>query len=172
MGAMNTMPEAFDDTNVENPKPTQEEILMSEKDLLQGFLKLDKERNLSESYRKIQIRRRGELLIEFRVRPVTEDESLSCWRRATKYAPGKPGQPKIAIDTNVALFRSWLIYIATVDQDRAKTWDSKKVQEALNVLQGVDIIDKVLLAGEKGSVIDAIDEISGSSSEAGEFAQD
>ena len=61
----------------------------------------------------------------------------------------------------MAKFRSWLIYAATVDEDRAKTWDNKQAQEALGVLQGVDMIDAVLLSGEKDRIIDRINEISG-----------
>ncbi len=158
MGAMNTMPEAFDDTNVENPKPTQEEILMSEKDMLAGLLELGKSKNEAENYRKIQIKRNGKLMLEFRIRPISEDENQACWRRATKYAPFKQGQPKKAIETSMTLFRSWLIYTATVDEDRAKVWDNKRAQEAFSILQGVDMIDRILLAGEKSHVVDLIDE--------------
>ena len=64
-------------------------------------------------------------------------------------------------ETNTAKFRSWLIYTATIDEDRAKTWDNKKAQEAFNVLQGVDVIDAVLLSGEKDRIIEVINEISG-----------
>ena len=61
----------------------------------------------------------------------------------------------------MAKMRSWLIYTATVDEDRAKTWDNKQAQEALNILQGVDMVDAVLLSGEKDRIIDRINEISG-----------
>lgn len=54
-----------------------------------------------------------------------------------------------------------MIYTATIDEDRAKTWDNKKAQEAFNVLQGVDVIDAVLLSGEKDRIIEVINEISG-----------
>ena len=58
-------------------------------------------------------------------------------------------------------FRIRPIYTATVDEDRAKTWDNKQAQEALNILQGVDMVDAVLLSGEKDRIIDRINEISG-----------
>ena len=48
-----------------------------------------------------------------------------------------------------------------MDEDRKKLWDNKKAQEALNVLQGVEMIDAVLLSGEKDRIIDVINEISG-----------
>jgi hypothetical protein len=162
MALKNTTPEAYDD-KVEQPEgaSTQEEILMSESELLQGLFELGQEKDNAVNYRKIRIKRDGKLKLEFRIRPITEDESQRCLRQATKYAPVKSGQPKRAIETDNALFRSHLIYTATVDEDRARIWDNKKAQDALDVLYGVFMIDKVLLAGEKDRVIDVIDEISG-----------
>jgi hypothetical protein len=54
-----------------------------------------------------------------------------------------------------------LIHTATVDEDKAKLWDNKKLWDRLNVLSGIDVIDKVLLPGEKDAVIEKINEISG-----------
>ena len=48
-----------------------------------------------------------------------------------------------------------------MDEDRKKLWDNRKAQEALDVLSGVDMIDAVLLSGEKDRIIDVINEISG-----------
>ena len=48
---------------------------------------------------------------------------------------------------------------------------NKQAQQAFNVLQGVDLIDCVLLSGEKDRIIDRINEISGYSDEADETAK-
>jgi hypothetical protein len=157
----NTTPDVYDDAEREEDKMTQEEILMSESDLLKGLIELGQGMDNPASYKKIQIKRDGKLKLEFRIRPLSEDESQKCWRQATKYAPTKPGQPKKAIDTNHALFRSYIVYTATVDEDRAKLWDNKLALEKLGLLYGVYMIDKVLLSGEKDRVIDEIDNISG-----------
>lgn len=157
----NTMPEAYDENTAGVETPTQEEILMSEQDILRGLIEAGTEKDDESTYRKIQIKRGGVLKFEFRIRPISEEESLACHDHATKFAPRKKGQPKREIETNSAKFRSWLIYTATVDEDRAKTWDNRKAQEALNILQGVDMVDAVLLSGEKDRIIDVINEISG-----------
>lgn len=157
----NTMPEIYDDNPAGVEVPTQEEILMNEQDILRGLIEAGTEKDNESTYRKIQIKRSGVLKFEFRIRPISEEESLACHDHATKFAPRKKGQPKREIETNSAKFRSWLIYTATVDEDRKKTWDNKQAQEALDVLQGVDMIDAVLLSGEKDRVIDVINEISG-----------
>lgn len=157
----NTMPEIYDEAPAGVETPTREDILMDEAALLRGLIEAGTEKDSESTYKRIQIRRGGALKFEFRIRPVSEEESLACHDHATKFAPRKRGQPKQEIETNAAKFRSWLIYTATVNEDRAKTWDNKKAQQALNVLHGVDMIDAVLLSGEKERIIDRINEISG-----------
>jgi molybdopterin/thiamine biosynthesis adenylyltransferase len=166
----NTGYESYDDDTEDEASLSQEEILMSESDILAGLLELGRSKDEKSNYHNIQIKREGKVKLEFRIRPITEDEVQSCLRKATKYAKAKSGQPKVAIETDSAIFRSIMIYNATVDEDRAKTWDNRQAQEALGVLRGIDMIDRVLLAGEKSRVVDAIEEISAYNDEAEELA--
>ena len=168
--ANNTSVEQFDD-QIANEPMTQDEILMKEGDILAGLLNLDREKDDTGSFRKVQIKRKGVLMLEFRVRPISEEESQQCFRNATKYAKSKPGQPRIPIETDSAKNRSYIIYTATVDEDRQKVWDNPKALQAMNLLQGVDMIDRVLLAGEKAAIIAIIDEISGYTDETEELAK-
>lgn len=172
--ARNTTPEAFDDniaTEESAAALDKQQILMSENDILQGLIALGNERDNEENYKPIEIRRNGKLLLAFKVRPLTEEENNICWRSATKYAPSKPGQPKVAIETNATKYRSHLIYTATIDDDRKKIWDNKEAQKQLNVLQATDLIDRVLLAGEKSRIVEIIDEISGFGEDIEELAK-
>jgi hypothetical protein len=153
--------EDFNDNNYKTEEEIKEEILMSEDDLLHGLLELGKSKEQTDSFRKIQIKRDGKLYIEFRVRPISEDESQDCWRTATKYAHRNKNEPRRAIETNTSLFRSYVIYRATVEEDRAKIWDNKQAMAAFKIFQGVEMIDRILLAGEKARIIETIDEISG-----------
>jgi hypothetical protein len=173
MGTKNTTPDFGEETNAPREEAmAREDVLLSEKDLLAGLLELGNAKDDSAAFRKVPIYRAGVLKIEFRVRPIFEEEAQSCYKRATRYAPAKPGQPKKAIETDGAKARSLLIYTATIDEDRAKLWDNKKAQEGLNVLTGEDVIEKVLLAGEKDRIIDLIDEISGFNADFEETARD
>lgn len=172
----NTTPEAYDE-NVEYSEGqtapmTQEEILMSESDLLAGLLDLGKTKDEIVNYHKIQIKRGGALKLEFRIRPISEDEIQVCLRRANKVAPAKSGQPRKVLDTNNAKFRSLVIYTATVDEDRARVWDNKTALETFGIYESWEMIDKVLLVGEKNRVLDKIDEISGFDDDTEELAQD
>jgi len=152
-------------TDYENPTEEQEEkrneILLNENQLLNGLMELANEKEQNTGCEKIQIKRKGAVIIEFRVRPISEDESQDCWRKATKYTPYKKDQPRKALDTDTALYRSYLIYFATVDEDRDKVWDNKQFMAAKQIFKGVDVIDMILNAGEKARVIDIIDRISG-----------
>ncbi len=161
MENVNTMPEMFDEQPAGVEQLTQEDVLMNESELLRGLIDAGREKNSKDFYKKIQIRRGGVLKFEFRIRPVSEEESMACHDRATRFAPRKRGQPKREIETNGSLLRSWLIYTATVDEDRKILWENKKAMDAFNVLQGVELIDAVLLSGEKDRIIDEINAISG-----------
>lgn len=157
----NTMPEAFDEAPAGVKVVTKEEVLMTESELLQGLLSAAQEKDSESAYETIEIRRSGVLKFKFRIRPLSEEESMRCHDKATKFAPRRRGQPKTEIETNQPLMRSWLIYTATVDEDRAKTWENPRLLEALNLVQGVEAIDAVLLSGEKDRIIDRINDISG-----------
>ena len=160
MSEKNTMPDSYDfEPGVE--AQTKEDVLMNEDAILRGLIDAGKEKDDESTYETIEIRRAGRLYFRFRIRPITEEESMRCHDAATRFAPRKRGQPKREIETNGAKFRSWLIYTATVDEDRKNTWDNRRAQEELGVLQGADMIDAVLLPGEKDRIIDRINDISG-----------
>ena len=153
----NRTPEMYDDTELGN-KPTQEEILMNESDILDGILNLGKRKDESENYRKIRLKdSKGAVKLEFRIRPISEDENRALMKKATPATKDK----NIRVETNWVKYRSLLIYSATVDEDRIKIWDNPRVKEAMNVYEAWELIDKVMLAGEKAKVIDIIDEASG-----------
>lgn len=140
---------------------TQEEMLMSEQDILAGILAVGKESEEGVTTKLIQIRREGKVQFQFRVQILSEDEQQACWKRATKYAKAKPGQPKKAIETNPSLFRSHMIYAATVAEDRAKVWDNRTAMDAFNIINPVEMVDKLLRPGEKSRVIDEIELLGG-----------
>jgi hypothetical protein len=163
----NTTPEMYDDPSEQDTQMSQEEVLMNERDILEGLIRMGNAIDKKENFRKIQIKRKGQLLIEFRVRPITEDETERCIKRATPTVRDRKVKP----ETNWAKFRSYLIYTATVDEDRAKVWDNKEAHNALGILQGVDMIDKIIFAGEKSRIIDIIEEISETDESADEQAK-
>jgi hypothetical protein len=143
-----------------------------EGDILKGLLAAADFREDEESLVPIEIARGGTVLFTFRIRPLSEEEYNRCKEKNTKYVRNKQLGIKFPEDTNATRYRSQLIYEATVEEDRAKVWDNKEAWRApkINVTNGIDMIDKVLRAGEKDAVLNKIDDISGYSSTLEEVA--
>ncbi|MFA9457432.1 hypothetical protein ACERJO_11775 [Halalkalibacter sp. AB-rgal2] len=141
-------------------KPNNEELLATEETFLRGLL--DAAEDQKQNVVKIEIARNGKVYFSFDIHALTEQEYMKAQNDATKFKKARNlGGVKVAEETNQAKFRSLLIYRATTKEDQGKLWNNKEAWDQLNVLNGVDLIDKVLLAGEKKAIIDKIDEISG-----------
>lgn len=147
--------------------PEQEKVLMSEEDLINGLLAAADYENDEDSMQPVQIKRNGRLFFEFTVRPLSEKEMIQVRKQSTNYYknPAK-GMPKIEGDLRIAEYRSRKIYAATIESDREKLWDNPKVKASLrakgkDILEAWEIIDAVLLGGEKFAVSETIDDISG-----------
>lgn len=144
---------------MDDEKLTPEDLLASEQDILRGLL--DAAEDMKSETTAIEIARRGRVLFRFRIRPLTESEYHACREKATKYIRNRQlGGIKLPEDTNVTRYRSYLIYEATVPEDRKAVWDNKEAWDRLSVITGPDLIEKVLKAGEKEAVIAKLDAIS------------
>lgn len=110
---------------------------------------------------KIQIIRHKAVVLEFRIRPLSEDEYVKIKKRNTNYKKNKANGLRIAESVDSADYRSELIYEATIEEDRTKIWDRTDAWEKCNVVNGIGLIDVVLKAGEKDAILEKLDEISG-----------
>lgn len=153
---------------IETGLPTQEEVLMSEDDLIAGLLEAADFKTSEALQKKIQIKRRDnngndKVFFEFRIHPLDEEETQEMRRKCTKYAPNPNGRnlPKIEVSTDYVRMRSMKIFNATVPEDQEKVWNNKKIKEKLKVLDPLEVIELVLMAGEKDAIVDQIDAISG-----------
>lgn len=162
-----------DDRMIANDEVTEdtehEEYLLMEDDLLRGLLAAAEDK-VSETVT-IEIARKGKVYFRFNVRGLTEQEYNECRDRATKYTFNRRLGVRVPQDTDFSMFRSFLIYKATVEEDRKRLWDNKEAWERLGVLSGPELIDKVLLAGEKAAVVEKIDNLSGYEAEMEETAK-
>ena len=138
----------------------------NEMDLVQGLLSAADFRTDDEMQTEIQIKRKGKLLFSFKIRPLSEEELLNARRKSVvKMAnPNNPKLPPIEKEVKIEEFTAWKIYLATVD--RENVWENPAVMNGLerkgfSVLQGIDVINTVLRAGEKDAIDDQIDKLSG-----------
>lgn len=141
----------------------QEEILMNEAAMIEGLLAAGDYQNDEAMQKKVQIKRGGKVLFEFRIHALSEEEIQELRKKCTKYAPNPQGRhlPKIEVETNWVRMRSMKIYEATIAEDQEKLWKNKRVLDHYKVLDPVEVIELALMAGEKDAVIDAIDSLSG-----------
>lgn len=142
----------------------KEFIRKHEEDFIQGLI--DASEFSTEETQRIEIVREGRLYFAFRIRPLSSEEYDKCRRKHTKYVRNKNFGIKMPQDTDRIKYQSALIYQATVEEDRENLWDNRKVWNALNakkdrIINGLDVVECVLKAGEKDKILEAIDKISG-----------
>lgn len=154
--------------NVEEREFTKEQdanqLRVNEEDFLQGLI--DAAGYAEDEKQRIEIARGGKLLFAFSIRPLSESEYNDCKKKHTKYVRNRSLGVKMPEDTDSVKYRAALIYKATINEDKEKLWDNKKIWEALRdkgmqIVSPLDVIDYSLKAGEKDEVIDCIDKLSG-----------
>lgn len=149
------------ETSVED---TRTLIRANEEDFIQGLI--DAAEFTSEETQRIEIVRDGRLFFAFSIRPLSSEEYEKCRRKHTKYVRNRQLGMKMPEDTDKIKYQSALIYQATTEEDRAKLWDNRKIWDTLNakkdrIMNGLDVIECTLKAGEKDRILEAIDRLSG-----------
>lgn len=139
------------------------EAMSTEKefDLIGGFLRAAE--MIKGETTPIEIRRNGELLIKFNIHALTAHDLKAAKKKATTMMPNPANKklPPIEKSSDRVIYESYLIYLATTAEDRANLWDNPEIKKQFNVMEGYELIDVALYAGEKSRIIDAIDTISG-----------
>lgn len=139
-------------------------IRANEEDFIQGLI--DAANFAAEETQCIEIIREGRLYFAFNIRPLSSEEYEKCRKKHTTYVRNKQLGMKMPEDTNRIKYQSAIIYEATADEDKEKLWDNRRVWKALNaehdrIINGLDVIECTLKAGEKDRILEAIDKLSG-----------
>lgn len=138
-----------------------QEYREAEPDLLKSLL-LFADSTTDGEITPIVVKRKDGTELRFSVRPLLESEYVDCKKRATTYVRAKAfGNAKIATDSDSVKYRNFIIYEATIDEDRRKIWDNKALWKKFEVGTGAYVVDKLLRGGEKEMIVAKIDEISG-----------
>lgn len=153
----------------DNDAINNEELLGAERPLLDAMLAAAKDREQATQI--IEIVRKGEPLFAFKVRVVTEEENEACLDKATRYKKDRRAVAPIPIGEDTHKYRSLLIVQATVcflerNEDGSfrevqSMWDSADLLRQFNIAGSEELVDKILLPGEKERIIDKINDLSG-----------
>lgn len=139
----------------------KEELLVAEDAILQDVGGVLQAMETVTEYDTFPVIRNGKKLFSFRVSGLDDEEMERCRDQATKMVKNKRLGVTVPGDFNSAKFKSLLIYNATHPDDRKWLWDNKELQQKAKVLASWQLVDKVLLSGEKGRVIELIEQLSG-----------
>lgn len=135
----------------------------AEYDLVKSLLEAADYKNDSENFSTIEIKRGGKFLFSFRVRPLSDDDIRIARKKATVMMDNPQGKkfPRIEKERNSALYNSWLLYLATVEEDQAKIWGQPAVMQKHGLQLPVESIDILLNLGEKEKALDIVLKTSG-----------
>lgn len=103
----------------------------------------------------------------FRVHPLSEDDLHQIRKKYTKYTRNRRnGGPKQAEELDVAKYKCSVIYNSTISEDQEKIWDNRKLWKGLErqghvIVNALDVIETILLPGEKEKIMDALDKLGG-----------
>lgn len=111
----------------------------------------------------VEIRRGGKYYFTVHIRPLSDEETRIARKKSTKMVKNPAGKrlPKVEGEFNDVLFNSWIIYLATTDEDKKQIWGNKAFMDKFDILDPVLTIDKILTFGEKTALADKVAEISG-----------
>lgn len=132
-----------------------------EYELLTNLLEASNFKRDENEITEVEIRRSGKYMFSVHVHPIGEEESQRAHRKAVKKKKNRRGQLVASDDIDTQLKNSWLIYLATTDEDKKRIWGNPEFMAEKDILDPVDSIDMLLKVGEKVQLINTIFEISG-----------
>ena len=135
----------------------------AEYDLVSALLEAAEFKTSEDQITELEIKRAGKYLFSVHIHPIGETDTRTARKKATIYMPNPNNKklPPVEKDFDVAKFNSWLIYIATTEEDQKKIWGNPAVMQAKGLLQPVESIDVLLNYGEKRKLVDEVMKISG-----------
>lgn len=137
----------------------------AEYDLVTALLEAAEFKTADDQITEVEIKRAGKYLFTVHIHPVSEPDVRIARKKATVYMPNPNNKklPPIEKDFDTAKFNSWLIYLATTEEDQNKIWGNPAVMNAKGLLQPWESVDVLLAMGEKRKIADLVMEISGMS---------
>lgn len=135
----------------------------AEEDLLASLLAAAGFKDSEESVTQVEVKRGGKVYFTVHLHPVADDDIRAARKKSTKYGKNPLGAkyPPIEKERDSKKFNSWLIYLATTQEDQRKIWGNPALLEKLELVEPADAVDALLLAGEKDRLVDVITDLSG-----------
>ncbi len=135
----------------------------AEYDLVASLLEAAEFKTSEDNITEAVIRRNGKYLFTVHMHPISETDARFARKKATTYMPNPNNKklPPIVKEENETLFKSWLIYLATTEEDQQKIWGNAAIMQKYGLAQPVESIDILLRFGEKDKLSELVGKISG-----------
>lgn len=135
----------------------------TEYDLVTALLEAAEFKTSDDNITEAEIKRNGKVLFSVHLHPISETDARFARKKSTTYMPNPNNRklPPIEKEQNAALFSSWLIYLATTEEDQQKIWGNPAIMQKYGLAQPVDSVDVLLMYGEKERLANLVGEISG-----------
>ena len=135
----------------------------AEYDLVKALLEASEFKTDEDAVQEVEIKRGGKYLFTVHLHPISEPDATMARKKSTVYMPNPNGKklPPIEKERNTAKFNSWLIYLATTEEDQEKIWGNRAIMEKFNLAQPYESIDCLLTLGEKQKLVELVMDLSG-----------
>ncbi|MGN0999696.1 MAG: hypothetical protein ACI4PO_09110 [Faecousia sp.] len=135
----------------------------AEYDLVKSLLEASDFKTSDDEIYEVRIERNGKFLFMVRIHPLSDSDVKDAQKKAGIYKtnPTNKKLGQVKVDTDTAKLGSWLIYLATVEEDQANIWGNSAIMKKFGLFQPWESIDYLLKTGEKNKLVDKVLEISG-----------
>lgn len=132
-------------------------------DLVTALLEAAEFKNDDDVLKEVEIKRAGKYLFTVHIHPISDPDARFARKKATIYMPNPNNKklPPIEKEFNNSKFGSWLIYLATTEEDQAKIWGNPQVMAKKGLMEPWETVDALLTLGEKRKLLDLVTSISG-----------
>ena len=143
----------------------------AEYDLVTALLEAAEFQTDDNNITEVEIKRAGKYLFTVHIHPISDPDARVARKKATVYMPNPNNKklPPIEKEFNNSKFGSWLIYLATTEEDKAKIWGNAQVMAKKGLMEPWESVDVLLTLGEKRKLLDLVTSISGMDDDDEEF---
>ena len=135
----------------------------AEYDLVASLLAAADFKKADDQITEVEIKRAGKYLFTVHIHPLSDPDSRFARKKATTFMPN-PVNKKLAPvekEFNNSKFGSWLIYLATTEEDQQKIWGNPAIMKNFGLMEAWESIDILLTLGEKRALMEQVTKISG-----------
>lgn len=135
----------------------------AEYDLVKSLLEAADYKTDEKNITEVEIKRAGKYLFTVHIHPISDPDIRAARKHATRYMPNPNGKklPPIEREFDNAKFGSWVIYLATTEEDQQKIWGNPQIMQKFGLAQPYESIDFLLRLGEKRKLMELVTDISG-----------